>query len=34
MWRGRQGRPFPHAARGDEVRLIPGHCDLTANLYD
>ena len=27
--------PHPHSVRlGDRVRLIPGHCDPTVNLYD
>jgi len=27
------GRPFPHAL-GAKVKLVPGHCDPTVNLYD
>ena len=31
------GSPLPAANRlglGDKIRLIPGHCDPTVNLYD
>ena len=24
----------PHLAVGDKLKLIPGHCDPTVNLYD
>ena len=32
-FRSRSGQPFPFA-NGDKVRLVPGHCDPTVNLYD
>ena len=33
-WRAHVRRDGPRPQLGDKVRLIPGHCDPTVNLYD